>query len=135
MGGGRWGLLFIKLKLCLLGAQRERNMAPYVGYPLHSRPSPEPLASPAAHCFYSLVPRTCYSEPCLSAGNDQDRGLGGYQWMKREGAQKGGGLTVVLIVEKERKRKRRKKKNNSPFQLFWHPVLFLQSAEPDAFQE
>lgn len=54
--------------------------------------------------------------------------------MKREGAQKGGGLTVVLrVLEKERKR--RKKKNDSPLQLFWHPVLFLQSAERAAFQE
>lgn len=40
--------------------------------------------------------------------------MGGYQWMKREGAQKGGGLTVVLrVLEKERKRKRRRKKRLS----------------------
>lgn len=84
---GWWwrGLLFIKLKLCLLGAQRERNMASYVGYPPYPStapvlptPCPRPiplLLHPTAHCVYSPVPRMCYSEPCLSAGNDQDGGV------------------------------------------------------------
>lgn len=50
------GLLFIKLKLCLLGAQRERNMAPYVGYPLlppntYTHPPHMPLPQHSPSCF------------------------------------------------------------------------------------